>query len=262
MPADLDKNQSGRSQQIVGQLPHFEFPDSTGRLRRDLMTAGIVRHELHRETATTLPVDFHSTRRAYATALARIGMNEQTAMIMTGHSDPKVHQRYIEAASIRALPDAAVPEIGSAAVETIRRTAHRPFPKANRGEAKRKPARTLSQPADLVSNFGAGEEIRTLDVHLGKVKSGVSSGFPPLLKPRNNNNQTVEAFLERSKRFDKGGRIGGRARKRSGEGWGCTRFGVRPRNEGAGDRRLLHRDLKWTPKFGPAAKVVIDGACS
>jgi hypothetical protein len=41
------------------------------RLRRELWRAGLRRHELHFETATTLPVDFHSTRRAYATALVR-----------------------------------------------------------------------------------------------------------------------------------------------------------------------------------------------
>jgi len=57
--------------------------------------AGITRHELHRATATTLPVDFHSTRRAYATAFARIGTNAQTSMALTGHSDAKTHQRYL-----------------------------------------------------------------------------------------------------------------------------------------------------------------------
>ena len=42
-------------------------------------------------------VDFHSTRRAFSTALARVGMNAQTAMALAGHSDPKVHQRYLNA---------------------------------------------------------------------------------------------------------------------------------------------------------------------
>lgn len=35
------------------------------RLRRELLIAELTRHELHEETATTLPVDFHSCRRAY-----------------------------------------------------------------------------------------------------------------------------------------------------------------------------------------------------
>lgn len=69
------------------------------RLRRELVVAGIKRHELHHETATTRPVDFPSTRRAYATALARAGVNEQTAMVLTGHWDAKVHNRYVEAHS-------------------------------------------------------------------------------------------------------------------------------------------------------------------
>jgi hypothetical protein len=43
------------------------------RLRRELVAAGVDRYELPHETATTLPVDFHSTRRAYATALVRSG---------------------------------------------------------------------------------------------------------------------------------------------------------------------------------------------
>jgi integrase len=89
------------------------------RLRRELLRAGIDRHELHHETATTLPVDFHSMRRASASALARVGVNEQTAMILTGHSDPKVHMRYVEAATIRALPTAALPELDSGAAALV-----------------------------------------------------------------------------------------------------------------------------------------------
>ena len=59
-------------------------------------------------TATTLPVDFHSTRRAYATALARVGVNEQTAMALTGHASSDVHKRYLEGLRVRALPSAFV----------------------------------------------------------------------------------------------------------------------------------------------------------
>lgn len=113
------------------------------RLRRELLTAGITRYELHHETATTLPVDFHSARRAYATALARVGLNEQTAMVLTGHSDPKVHQRYIEEASIRALPEAAVPTIQASAAGTIKRRSRRPSAKAAAALAGRVPPRSL-----------------------------------------------------------------------------------------------------------------------
>jgi len=57
------------------------------------------------------PVDFHSCRRAFATALARANVNTQTAQVLTGHSDPRVHQRYVAAETIRALPVAALPAI-------------------------------------------------------------------------------------------------------------------------------------------------------
>jgi integrase len=113
----------------VGQAKLQTKQSYAERLRRELLAAGITRHELHHETPTTLPVDFHSTRRAYATALARVGLNEQTAMVLTGHSDPKVHQRYIEEASIRALPDAAVPLIHASSAGTIKKRSRRPTTK-------------------------------------------------------------------------------------------------------------------------------------
>jgi len=103
----------------AGQQKKASNMSYADRLRRELLRAGVARPELHTETPTTLPVDFHSTRRAYATALARIGMNEQTAMVLTGHTDPKVHQRYVEAASIRVLPDGAVPKLDAGAVRTL-----------------------------------------------------------------------------------------------------------------------------------------------
>ncbi|MBI1845348.1 MAG: 30S ribosomal protein S13, partial [Candidatus Rokubacteria bacterium] len=45
--------------------------------------------------ATTLPIDFHSFRRAFASAIAEAGVNVQHAMHLTAHSDPKVHARYV-----------------------------------------------------------------------------------------------------------------------------------------------------------------------
>ncbi len=83
------------------------------RLRRELLKAGVSRHELHHETPTTLPVDFHSTRRAYAQTLARIGMNAQGAAELTGHSDLDTHQRYLANVKVRVLPAAAVPLLPS-----------------------------------------------------------------------------------------------------------------------------------------------------
>ena len=64
---------------------------------------------LFTETETTLPVDFHSCRRAYATALAKAGVNVQTAQVLTGHRSPQVHQRYV-ALGKTETPEAALPQ--------------------------------------------------------------------------------------------------------------------------------------------------------
>jgi len=53
------------------------------------------RDPLYFATASTLPVDFHSFRRAFNTGLADAGVNVQHAMHLAAHSDPKVHARYI-----------------------------------------------------------------------------------------------------------------------------------------------------------------------
>lgn len=111
---------------------HMSYAD---RLRAALLKARIDRHELHHETATTMPVDFHSTRRAYASALARAGVNAQTAMVLTGHADPLVHQRYVEAATIRALPVAALPPIPTAAAFLAGKAPKPPLPTAENSNA-------------------------------------------------------------------------------------------------------------------------------
>ena len=86
------------------------------RLRRDLRKAGLGRHELFHETATTLPVDFHSFRRAFNTALATSGVNVQTAMKLAGHADERTHMRYVmNAPEMRRIPDAAIPKLGEGA---------------------------------------------------------------------------------------------------------------------------------------------------
>ncbi len=88
------------------------------RLRRDLLRAGVYRmpprevvrevrkgrgkntrtvrefepnaaDPLYCETATTLPVDWHSFRRAFSSALADAGVNVQHAMHLAAHSDPR-----------------------------------------------------------------------------------------------------------------------------------------------------------------------------
>jgi integrase len=70
---------------------------------------------LYFETATTLPVDFHSFRRAYNTALAEAGVNVQQAMHLAGHSDAKTHLRYVmQTRAMGTVPDAALPSLPSA----------------------------------------------------------------------------------------------------------------------------------------------------
>jgi hypothetical protein len=77
---------------------------------------------LYSETADTLPVDFHSTRRAYCTALAKAGCNSQTAQVLAGHSSAAVHQRYVAAETIRELPPSAMlqlPEVLAGSVPKL-----------------------------------------------------------------------------------------------------------------------------------------------
>jgi hypothetical protein len=52
------------------------------------------RDPLYFETAMTLPVDFHSFRRAFNTALAEADISVQKAMTLAAHSDAKTHMRY------------------------------------------------------------------------------------------------------------------------------------------------------------------------
>jgi integrase len=107
----------------AGELKKASSMSYAARLRRELLVAGVDRHELHHETTSTLPVDFHSTRRAYATALARIGTNAQTSMALTGHSDAKTHQRCL--ASLPAeMPADAVPQLCIDYAQLLRRTAN------------------------------------------------------------------------------------------------------------------------------------------
>jgi integrase len=82
------------------------------RLRRELLKAGVDRHELHHETPNSLPVDFHSTRRAFGIAAVGAGMTEQQIMKAGEWSSSQLVARYSEAGRVHALPPSAVPDIG------------------------------------------------------------------------------------------------------------------------------------------------------
>jgi integrase len=157
------------------------------RLRRALMAAGIKRHacehpdtiptpdepccptfaqdELYAETAWSLPVDFHSFRRAFKTALAEAGIATEHAMHLSGSSDPRTHARYVmQTPAMQRIPAAAVPS-PTARIATGIATA-----------------------SDLPpGSLGAGHGVRTRDPQLGKrMHVAFSRGFrratarPPL----------------------------------------------------------------------------------
>lgn len=80
------------------------------RLRRECQRAGLVRAELYKDTARTRRLDFHSFRRAFATAVANSAeVSMQQAMKLAAHSDPRTHLGYITGAT--EIPDAAVPRM-------------------------------------------------------------------------------------------------------------------------------------------------------
>ena len=103
----------------VYRLPPVEVPLKKAGMRADLgkapvgtMPAPNPHDPLYFETASTLPVDFHSFRRAFASALAESGVNVQHAMHLTAHSDPRVHSRYVMGTeAMRQIPAAAVPRL-------------------------------------------------------------------------------------------------------------------------------------------------------
>jgi integrase len=79
------------------------------RLRRELLRMGIKRQAIHKNTLISRCVDFHSFRRAFASSLAEVGVNEQRAMILTAHADSKTHALYVQStAAMQAIPDGAV----------------------------------------------------------------------------------------------------------------------------------------------------------
>ena len=117
---------------------------------------------LYFETASTLPVDFHSFRRAFASALADAGVTVQHAMHLASHSDPKVHARYVmHTAAMRTIPDAALPRL----------------PVAGLGEASKGAGNVTNRDVspstpDVIcknqNDSGAGHGVRTRDLRLGK----------------------------------------------------------------------------------------------
>jgi integrase len=82
-------------------------------LARALKWAGIdARPELFADTKFTRRVDFHSFRRAFATGLARAGVNAQQAMVLANHRSASTHLGYVQLAQEQAtIPEAALPKL-------------------------------------------------------------------------------------------------------------------------------------------------------
>jgi site-specific recombinase XerD len=68
--------------------------------------------ELFKETEYTLPVDFHSWRRAFVQALADADVNAQKASALAGHASLDAHARYLRnAGKLREIPAEALPDL-------------------------------------------------------------------------------------------------------------------------------------------------------
>jgi integrase len=108
----------------IARMPPVQVPASRPGMRTDLgktsketKLAPHPRDPLYFETETTLPVDFHSFRRAFNTALAEAGVNAQHAMHLASHADAKVHARYVMSTkAMRTIPSAALPRLPAIAV--------------------------------------------------------------------------------------------------------------------------------------------------
>jgi hypothetical protein len=103
----------------VFRLPPTEVPETGKGRRTDLgkeatgtKLAPDPRDPLYFETEVSLPVDFHSFRRAFNTALAEAGVNVQRAMHLASHSDPRVHHRYVmRTKAMQQIPAEALPQL-------------------------------------------------------------------------------------------------------------------------------------------------------
>ena len=75
---------------------------------------GIRDHAVHYDSPTSRKADWHSFRRAFATALAEAGANEQTARNLVAQGDASVHARHVQQMrAMQHIPEAAVPLFGA-----------------------------------------------------------------------------------------------------------------------------------------------------
>ena len=164
------------------------------RFRKALVRAGVVRHELHTETAFSRPVDFHSLRRAFASALADANVNAQHAMHLAGHSDAKTHMRYVmKTPAMKLIPIAALPSINqdNGAILAL------PVPEPSNDDSENS------------GNSGTPGPIRTVDRRLRRPPL-----YPAELRARAPERALLSAFARRDRPRSAGGLValpGGRA---------------------------------------------------
>ncbi len=149
----------------VHRMPPIDVPATRPGARTDLgrcadgtKLAPNPRDPLYFETERTLPIDFHSFRRSFNTALAEAGVNAQHAMLLAGHADDRTHMRYVmQTRALGSIPDAALPKLPAVlAVETSR-------PVTNHGGTKMNPEQfqRATQESNLRPTAPESEYIRS-----------------------------------------------------------------------------------------------------
>jgi hypothetical protein len=152
----------------AGQPKSMRGNSYARRLRRDLLMAGVVRHAcnrpadakalkpfepccpnfvgdpLYNDTATSLRVDFHSFRRAFASSMAETGQNAQLSKKLAHHSDDKTHMRYVmNTRAMTRIPEAVVPKV------SLRLLTQKTPAVSEAGEGKSKTRMILAPPRRL-----------------------------------------------------------------------------------------------------------------
>lgn len=89
---------------VVRPLPGYDQA-TTDEARRALCAIQV-------DSAANACLDFHSFRRAYATAAGQSNLNIQQAMALTDHSDERTHMRYYRPAELLVTPKTMLPNIG------------------------------------------------------------------------------------------------------------------------------------------------------
>ena len=150
----------------VYRMPPVEVPATSPGTRTDrgkraegMKRAPSPADPLYYETEATLPVDFHSFRRAFNTALAEAGVNVQHAMHLAAHSDPKVHARYVMSTrAMRTIPAAALPALPVAVLAEAPKSSRRSMEKMARNVTGHDDSISVTIQNSMISEVRTGFE--------------------------------------------------------------------------------------------------------